>query len=168
MKWGESDLAYFCHLEAIRYIFFSVLSPLKVLNIPVDTKAILFSWLTVCWNNGLVPFRVFQAIQQSSYFFMVCHMKYLLGRLRIKLLFPQTSFCFHLVNSNISFFLYVEFYWSQRAFALSPLLLLSCMGTKAAELMNTCLPQGRAIQRPLKPTTFESLPNSMCKSISPQ
>lgn len=50
--------------------------------------------------------------------FMVCHLKYQLGRLKIKLLFPQTSFCFHLVNSNISFSSYFEFNWSQHGSAL--------------------------------------------------
>lgn len=35
--------------------------------------------------------------------FMACHLKYLLGRLKIKLLFPQASLCFHLGNSQYFF-----------------------------------------------------------------
>lgn len=47
---------------------------------------------------------------------MVCHLKDLFGRLKIKLLFPQTSFCFHLANSNTSFSSSLEFNWGQNGF----------------------------------------------------
>lgn len=68
--------------------------------------------------------------------FMVCHLKYLLGRLKTKRLFPQTSLCFHLGNSNISFSACFKFNWSQHGFALASLLLFSSLCIKVNELIN--------------------------------
>lgn len=87
--------------------------------------------------------------------FMVCHLKYLFGRLKVKLMFPQTSFCFHLVNSNVSFSSYFEFNWSQHGFALGLPFIIFILVHQDLELMKTCLPQGSMIQRLLKPTAFE-------------
>lgn len=68
--------------------------------------------------------------------FMVCHLKYLLGRLKIEWLFPQTSLCFHLGNSNISLSACFKFNWSQHGFALASHLLVSSLCTKVNELIN--------------------------------